>query len=244
MTAFVTLLHTEALKLRRSLALLLCAAAPLCVAGFAALALATAKAPKSWDRFLDEGLAMWTFFMLPMAVTALTILVAQVEHGPRMWNHVLTLPVRRASLFLAKLAITLTLVVVMQLLVYVFLYAAGLAVSAVLPDRQPTGDMVLRGMAVGMSAMTLGALALVVVQLWAALRLRSFVPPLVLGIAGTFAALVFTAAGADVYLPWLLPVYATMWPKLAALWGVGLGLGLGVVLAAAMIADLSRREAL
>lgn len=243
MTSFLTILHTEALKLRRSLALILCAVAPMCVAGFAALALATAKLPKTWDRFLDEGLAMWTFFMLPMAVTALTILVAQIEHGPRMWNHLLTLPVRRGTLFLAKLAITFALVVLMQVQVYFWMYAAGFGVSAILPGQTPTGDLQLRGMGVGMTAMTFGAFALIVMQLWAALRLRSFVPPLVLGIIGTFAALVFTAAGTDVYLPWLLPVYATMWPKPSGLWGVGLGLGLGLTGAAAMIADLSRREA-
>lgn len=244
MTNFITLLRTEWIKLRRSLALILCFVAPACVSGFAALALATAHSGKSWDRHLDEGLAMWSFFMLPMSVTALTILVAQVEHSPRMWHHVLTLPIRRWSLYLAKLIVTLALTVLMQALVFVGLYVAGWLVLTALPGQHPSGDLQLGGMLVGMTAMTIGAVPMIALQLWAALRFRSFVPPLVLGILGTFAALVFTAAGTNVYLPWLLPVYSTMWPKAAGLWGVGLGLAGGLVAIAAMIADLSRREAM
>jgi lantibiotic transport system permease protein len=239
----LTLVRTEFLKLRRSLALSLCLAAPACVAGFAALALLTAAGDKRWERFLDEGLAMWSFFMLPMTVTALTVLLAQIEHGPRMWNHLLVLPVRRLRLFLAKVLVTLALLILLQALVYAGLYAAGFAVQAALPDRQLTGDPQFREMAVGLMAMAVGALPMLVLQLWAALRFRSFVPPLVIGILGTFAALVITASNASVYLPWLLPVYATMWPKLAGFWGVWLGVAGGGLALVAMLGDLTRREA-
>lgn len=236
------LLRTEFLKLRRSLALSLCLAAPACVAGFAALALATTPGGKGWERFLDEGLAMWSFFMLPMTITALTVLLAQIEHGARMWNHLLVLPVTRTRLFLAKLAVALALVILLQALVYAGLYAAGWGVQAILPERQPTGDPQFRPMAAGLAAMAVGALPMLILQLWAALRFRSFVPPLVIGILGTFAALVITASDASVYLPWLLPVYATMWPKAAGLWGVGLGVAGGAIALPAMLIDLGRRE--
>ena len=242
MPSLLILLHTEVLKLRRSLALLLCFAAPLCVAAFATVILATAKGPKAWDRHLDEGLAMWSFFMLPMSVTALAILVAQIEHGPRMWNHLLAWPVRRTSLFLAKAVTVAGLLLVMQVLVYAGLYAAGWLVEAALPGAQLHGDLQLRGMAVGLGAMAVGAIPMVVIQLWAALRFRSFVPPLVIGILGTFAALVITASGTDVFIPWLLQIYATMWPKPDGVIGVWLGLGGGVVALAAMLADMARRE--
>ncbi|MEO7635185.1 MAG: ABC transporter permease [Sphingomicrobium sp.] len=238
----LALLRAETLKLHRSLALLLCFAAPACVAAFAALALATAPGAKTWDRRLDEGLAMWSFFMLPMAVTALTILVAQIEHGPRMWNHLLVLPVRRSRLFMAKTMVVAGLLIAMQFQVYAGLYLAGWLVEAILPSHHLNGPMQARDMAVGLAAMGIGALAMLIVQLWAALRFRSFVIPLVIGIVGTFAALVITASGSDVYLPWLLPVYATMWPRPSGQYGVVLGLTGGLVALAAMLIDLGRRE--
>jgi ABC-2 type transport system permease protein len=240
----LVLIRTELMKLRRSLALSLCLAAPACVAAFAALALATSRSDKTWDRFLDEGLAMWSFFMLPMTVTALTILLAQLEHGARAWNHLLVLPVARRRLFTAKVLVTLGLLLLLQLLVYAGLYSAGFLVQALFTGNELTGDLQLRGMAVGLTAMAVGAVPMLLLQLWAALSFRSFVPPLVIGILGTFAALVITASSSNVYLPWLLPVYATMWPKAAGLWGTWLGVGGGLVTLAAMLVYFERREAL
>jgi ABC-2 type transport system permease protein len=238
----IAAITAEMLKLRRSLVLLLTIAAPLCVSAFAAIALATRPADIKWERFLDEGLAMWSFFMLPMSVTALTILLGQIEHGSRMWNHLLVLPVRRSALFLAKCAVAFGLLLTMQIFVYAGLYAVGFTVSALLPSQSLSGDRQFDDMAVGMAAMAVGALPMLVIQLWAAIRWRSFVPPLVLGIIGTFCALVITAAGIDLYIPWLLQIFATMWPKPNGVIGVVAGAAGGLVLVLAMLADLTGRE--
>lgn len=232
----------EMAKLRRSLVLLLTLAAPLCVTAFAAIALATRPPPVRWERFLDEGLAMWSFFMLPMSVTAVTTLLAQLEHGGRMWNHLLTLPVRRGTLFATKALVAGLLLLVMQLFVYCGLYAVGFAIGAAFPDHQLLGDRQFDDMAVGMLAMAVGAIPMLLLQLWIALRWQSFVVPLVAGILGTFCALVITAAGVDVYIPWLLQIYATMWPKPAGVIGVYLGIAGGVAVLVAMLFDLSWRE--
>ncbi|GAA4709361.1 ABC transporter permease [Sphingomonas lutea] len=235
-------LTAELLKLRRSLVLLVTFAAPLCVLAFAAIALGTRTAEVKWERYLDEGLAMWSFFMLPMSVTAVATLLAQIEHGSRMWNHLLALPTHRATLFATKAGVAFILLLAMQLIVYVGLYAVGYAVGAVLPDRAPVGDRQFDDMAVGMAAMALGAIPTVLLQLWVALRWRSFVVPLIVGILGTFFALVITASGVTVYIPWLLQIYATMWPKPAGVIGVYAALASGAGILLAMLWDLGRRE--
>ena len=235
-------LAAELLKLRRSLVLLVTFAAPLCVIAFAAIALGTRTGTVRWERFLDEGLAMWSFFMLPMSVTAVTTLLAQLEHGPRMWNHLLALPTGRATFFGTKALVAGLMLLAMQVFVYVGLYVVGHAVGAVLPERAPVGDRQFDDMAVGMAAMAIGAMPMVLVQLWVALRWRSFVVPLVVGILGTFFALVITASGTSVYIPWLLQIYATMWPKPAGVIGVNAGLLCGAVILGLMLWDLSRRE--
>jgi hypothetical protein len=238
----IPILTAELIKLRRSLVLLLACAAPLCVTAFAALALATRPSEVRWERFLDEGLAMWSFFMLPMSVTALTMLLAQLEHAPRMWSHLLVLPVARARLFLGKAIIALLLLLLMQLLVYLGLYAAGFAVDSALGRGKLRGDRQLDDMALGMAVMAVGALPMLWIQLWIALSVRSFVTPLVVGIIGTFFALVITASGVDVYIPWLLQIYATMWPRPSGVIAVTAGLIGGVATLAAMTLALSGRE--
>lgn len=237
----IALLAAEAIKLKRSLALLVTAAAPATLCFFAAAALAMRPAGTHWERFLDEGLAMWSFFMLPMSVTAVTMLLAQIEHAPRMWTHLLALPVARWRLFATKALAALMLVVAMQTLVYAGLYAVGLTAEALSPGLL-VGDRQWGDMATGMAMMVVGALPMLVIQLWAALRWRSFVLPLVIGILGTFLALVVTAAGVRLYIPWLMQIWATMWPKPPGLIAVPLGLVGGAALLAAMLADLGRRE--
>ena len=235
-------LAAELLKLRRSLVLLVTFAAPLCVLAFAAIALGTRTGVVKWERYLDEGLAMWSFFMLPMSVTAVTTLLAQLEHGSRMWNHLLALPARRATLYGTKAVVAGLLLLAMQVFVYVGLYAVGYAVGAVLPERAPVGDRQYDDMAIGMAAMAIGAIPMVLLQLWVALRWGSFVVPLVVGILGTFFALVITASGVSVYIPWLLQIYATMWPRPDGVIGVYAGLAGGAIILAAMMWDLGRRD--
>lgn len=238
----IALILAEVAKLRRSLVALLVLAAPLCVTAFAAMALITRSGVVKWERFLDEGLAMWSFFMLPMSVTALTILLAQLEHASRMWNHLLVLPVRRAQLFLAKAFVAFAALLAMQAIVYVGLYAVGFALDGALGGGKLVGDIQMDEMAVGLAAMAIGALPMLIIQLWIAIRWQSFVAPLVVGILGTFFALVLTASGTDFYIPWLLQIYATMWPKPAGVIGLWAGLVGGGMALAAMLVSLGRRE--
>lgn len=235
-------LAAEALKLRRSLALLVVGVAPAAVALIATSALLTRDDGVRWERYLDEGLAMWSFFMLPLSVTALTLLLAQLEHGARMWGHLLVQPVGRCMLLLAKLMVGAVLLIAMQVIMPLGMFAGGFAVDALCGGAKLTGDTEIDDMARGMAWMTLGALPLLVLQLWLAVVVRSFIAPLAVGIVGTFVVLVATAAGVEMYLPWGLPVYATMWPRPAgaiAVWG---GIAGGAAALAAMLADLSRRE--
>ena len=231
----------ELLKLRRSLVLLVACAAPAFVSAFAAAALLTRSGPVRWERFLDEGLAMWSFFLLPMSVTALTMLLAQIEHHSRMWTHLLALPVGRPVLFLAKTAVAVLLLLARQALVYVGLYAAGFGVDLLLGGRLE-GERQAGEMAVGLAMMAIGALPMLAIQLWVALASRSFVTPLVVGILGTFLALVVTAAGVRLYIPWLLQIWATMWPREPGVIGVIAGLIGGAMAIAAMVVTMSRRE--
>lgn len=233
----------EAAKLRRSLVLLLCAAAPAMVALLCALMFHQKGGPdQPWATYLLSASAIWSFFMLPMTVTALTILVAQLEHGPRFWNHLLAMPVPRASFFAAKIVIVVLLVAAMTALLFVLTPLLGWLGDAAAPERSLTGELGLAGFARVLASMFAGSLLLVALQLWTALRFRSFVPPLVLGIGGTFVAVVATGSDYGPYFPWLIATNALAADPARAQLALAVGLAGGLVAAAAMLVDLARRE--
>jgi ABC-2 type transport system permease protein len=238
-----SVLLAEFAKMRRSLVLLLCAAAPAMVAMLVALMFNQREGPDQlWSTYLIGTSAIWGFFMLPMAVTALTILVAQLEHGPKFWNHLLALPVPRASFYAAKIVTVVLLVAAMSALLFVLTPVVAWIGDAATPSRELTGTLDLADFASVLAKMFAGALLLVAVQLWAALRFRSFVPPLVLGIGGTFVAVVATGSDWGPYFPWLIPTNALATDPANAQLALTVGVVGGLLVTAAMLVDLSRRE--
>lgn len=165
---FPRLIAAEFLKLRRSLVLLLCAAAPTLVALLIFLMLMGWKKPVPWLSFAMGGAAMWSYFMLPMTITALTVLVAQLEHGPRAWNHILALPVPRWQIFAAKALVVLTLVAAMSMALVLLIPAAGLLGEEMKAGDQLLGALPWEAITTIIGRMFLGSILVTMVQLWAA----------------------------------------------------------------------------
>ncbi|HEY0112084.1 MAG TPA: ABC transporter permease [Allosphingosinicella sp.] len=239
----LTVLHAEFSKLRRSLVLILCAAAPAMVALLCALMFNQREGPdQPWLTYVTSASAIWGFFMLPMTVTALTILVAQLEHGPKFWNHLLALPVPRAAFFCAKAVVVVSLVAGMTLLHFILVPAFAQLADAVTPSRALLGEMPYAYLARVLLQMLAGSLLLVILQLWVALRFRSFVPPLALGIGGTFVAVVATSSDYGPYFPWLIPTNALATDPARTELALTVGTVGGLIAAVAMVVDLARRE--
>lgn len=233
-------LIVETLKLRRSLALLLVISAPVLVALICVLIGLHDKRSMPLDRYADTGAAFWAFAMLPLTVTALSVLMAQMEHGPRTWDHLLALPGARRWLFLAKAAVMMALVAAMTLWLYALLIGGAAFVGKI---HAVSGTLDAAQLRVTLAKMTAASLLMCVIQLWTALRFRSFVPPLVLGILGTFVSVAAASAREGAYFPWLMPLHIlsteTGMQRMALLigaWG-------GLLALALMLADLARREA-
>ena len=241
----LAVLFVEARKLHRSLAALLAIAAPSLIAIFTFFNMMRGKAAQPWEMWMVGATGIWAFFMLPMSVTALTALVAHMEHGPRSWDHLRALPLPRWKLYAAKAICVLAVVAAMSAAVLIMTWAAVRLASLIRPELTPTGPFEFAGYARTLGLMFVAGLLLVALQLWTALRYASFVPGLVLGIGGTFFAVVATSAKQGAFLPWQMPVNVLMaseaWRLQAAL---GLGGGLGVFALVLMVVHLSRREVL
>ncbi|QIG80491.1 ABC transporter permease [Stakelama tenebrarum] len=232
-------LTTEILKLRRSLALLLCLAAPTCVVVLATLMALDKEEPVLLPMFGMSTAAFWAFAMLPLTLTALSVLLAQIEHGPRAWNMLLTMPGAWPNVYLAKALVMAALIAAMTLLLFIEAWTAAGFIAMI----KPVGEAFAPGdLAQILSKMTVAAILVAMLQLWVALRFRSFVPPLVFGIAGTFVAIAATSAKQGIYFPWLLAVnMLSQGDRQAfALWLGGAG---GLVVLLAMLVHLGRHEA-
>lgn len=239
----LAVIHSEFAKLKRSLALLLCAAAPAMVALLSAVILMEREETADWAMFAISSAAMWSFFMLPMTVTALTVLVAQIDHGPKAWNHLLALPIPRWRFYAAKTVVVAFLVAAMSAALVLLLPLAGAAAEALAAGRQLTGTYPWRETASLVATMFAGSLLLIAIQLWAALRFRSFVPPLVIGIGGTFVAVAATASKQGAFFPWLIPTNALASDPARSAMAIDIGLYGGLAVALLMLVDLARKEA-
>jgi len=233
-------LTAEMLKLRHSLALLLVSAAPVLVMAICVLIGLHGTEPMRLDRYAMTGAAFWAFAMLPMTVTALSVLMAQMEHGPRSWDHLLALPGARRWLFLAKMLVMLALVAAMTMWLFALLLLGARFVEATHAVAGRLDAVLLRDTLAKMAA---ASVLMCVIQLWTALRFRSFVPPLVLGILGTFIAVAAASAREGAYFPWLMPLHILSSEPAMQQMALRIGAAGGAAAMFAMIVDLARREA-
>jgi hypothetical protein len=237
-----TSLFVELRKLKGSLVVLLSLATPTMIA--ALLILILLKRPNlDWKEVLEGSTGLWSFFMLPMSVAALSALLAQIEHGPRAWDHMLALPVGRWRLFAAKGMVLMLVLALMSVLLALEIPAAMAILRKLAPHNVPAGAFPWAAETALLARMWAASLFMGMIQLWVALRFRSFVPPLVLGICGAFVAVMASGAKEGVYLPWLMPLNVMVGTAANNALALKLGVIGGGVTFVLMLLHLSRREA-
>lgn len=237
---FVRYLVTETLKLRRSLVLMLALTSPLFVVIMCVIIGLHSKAPViPMHNYEMTGAAFWAFAMLPLSVTALSVLLSQMEHGARSWDHMLILPGARPRLFAAKAVTLFAIVAAMTAWTGLLLFGGAQLLGVVKSLDAPFDGMQMAGT---LGRMLAAALLMIVLQLWVALRTRSFVPPLVLGIVGTFISVAAASAREGAYFPWTMPLHVLSTDPVLAERAVWIGSLGGVLALGAMLFDLSRRE--
>jgi len=135
-----------------------------------------------------------------------------------------------------------TVAVVLMTLLMLGFAAVAAGLGGLIRGEMPIGTVPWSMVAGTVARMLAASAALVVIQLWVALRFASFVVPLVVGMGGTLTALavaITRTTKAD-YFPWLLPV-KTLKPEDAETFAIIGGVA-GLVLAVAMVVALSRRS--
>lgn len=247
------IVSTELLKLKRSRVLAVAVVAPiLLVAGVQLMMWGYrqrgAPAALPYMLYVQFATQLWAFFLLPLSVTLISVLSAQIEHGARAWNYVLATPVPRWRLYTVKAGIVLTLAAVMSVAVVLLLPLGGIIRE--LSEPGMAGRYMWKGTAETVRDIYAGAVLMIAIQLWFALRVRNLVISMGVGVAGGFLAVVSVIVSTIMrdspasvlrYFPWVIPLGTTSnRPELENVMWVGL-IG-GLLALVAMIADLSRRE--
>ncbi|HEX4807661.1 MAG TPA: ABC transporter permease [Bryobacteraceae bacterium] len=232
----------EMLKLRRTLALWASILVPfLLVAMTTALNLSrniggrfdpgAPPAVSQWESLmLDLVLFLWCLIGLPLFVSLETALLAGLEHRENTWKHLFALPIQRWTIYVAKLLVGSGLVCISSVVLAIGIGLEGLILLKLRPDLGLTWPIPWKLIFLRSFSFTPAVLLMLAVQTWVAVRWRSFVVAMSLGIGGTITGLIFSRSlrivlsvsphSAQVYLasffPWSLP-YAIIWNERAAL---------------------------
>lgn len=251
MNAWMRACSAEWMKLRHTLAAWLVLIAPLVIVFLAVMQFSVAKfhgpgdtpPEQIWQGYCNGMFTLWTFLMLPLYVCLQASLLAQLEHGNHQWKHLLALPVPRWSHYLAKCTVLLVMVLVSTLVLFVLTPLGGFVVMKLAPTYglagpAPWGWLFVRAMASLAAAGMMMAL-----QIWVALRWRSFTVSIGVGIACTVTAfLTGQSARFGPWFPWSMPsqVFAGEGAHMQQVAVAGI-IGCAVLLIAGAW-DFSRRE--
>lgn len=206
MTPALRLLAAEMLKLRRTLALWMVVLAPSVVVLLQFLLFHervnyyARQGGPLWDGYVRNCVVLWAALMLPLYVSLQTSLLASVEHNEERWRNLLALPSPRWLLYLVKQAIPLLMVAVSTLVLTFGAVASGVLLRTLQPElRFPDPVPWSQAWHYGWLAFC-GALLLVAIQQWIALRFAVFAVGAGVGIAASIAGMLLMQS--EKYGPW------------------------------------------
>lgn len=213
MSAYLTALRIETLKLKRTLAFAMCFLAPAIVVTFQVLLWLRRKDElgadvEPWLAFLTNVLSMWGLFMLPLTAALVVALVYQAEHAHQGWLRLGILPLPRWSVPAAKASVATALLALATLVLLVGCLGGTLLASTLRPAIVVDATPPLATM-LGRTARVFGASLLVVaIQNAVSQRFSSMVVSLGTGVAGTFIGLFAAGWKLGPWFPWLMPLHA------------------------------------
>jgi lantibiotic transport system permease protein len=161
--------------------------------------------PQYWTTLSVQAWESMALMILPMTVMLVVSLVTQIEDRNNGWKQVHAAPVRPGIVFLAKLAVILLLVAQMLVLFVAAIYGAGIVPALLtpgvrVPSAFPAGTFLMRA-----GVFLVDVLPIAALQYLLALRFRSFVAPLAVGLAGWLLSIGTSSWHYSFVLPYSYP---------------------------------------
>jgi len=211
MTAMVRALRAETLKMKRTLALWLAIIAPLGMVGLQFIGILqrgeqyVRQFENVWVRFGQEMFVFFGFLMAPLFVTLETALLGGLEHRSDQWKHLYALPLPRWTVYAAKQLAGMALIGLSMAGLVGFSVLAGLALRVLMPDvgfdvAIPWDLFLKYGVTVYLASWLIISL-----HTWVAMRWRSFVVAMAVGILMTVSGMIVVSSDWGAFYPWALP---------------------------------------
>jgi lantibiotic transport system permease protein len=169
--------------------------------------------PNGWDTLmLDQTLVLWCFVLLPLFVALEAALLAGLEHRENTWKHLFALPVRRWTIYVSKLVVGMALVCLSSLVLAVGTAFQGWLLLKFRPDLGVTYPIPWNLIILRNFGFVPAVLLLLAIQLWVAIRWRSFTVPMSLGISGTLIGVMLLRTLKNSISTPLGPTIASLFP--------------------------------
>jgi lantibiotic transport system permease protein len=216
MNVYLRAIAAETLKLKNTLALRMCAVAPLVVVGVLALQLLFMRigtseprpAVEAWSNFVGGVFGLWTFLMLPLFITLQAALLAGLEHGEKHWKHLLALPVPRNAHYLAKAIALVAMLALAMLVLCLTIPIGGWALMQLRPALGIAGAPPMLDIAQRALPVLPAALGMIALQLWISVRWSSFTVAVAVGMVATVMGyLIGQSDRFGPWYPWSMPMW-------------------------------------
>ena len=157
-----------------------------------------------WRLLYTMGTSMHAMLLLPLMTGIFSGFVCRYEHQGGGWKQLFCLPVDRKGIYAAKYMVVMGLVTINQLLLGVFVVAAGFLKGT--EGEVPLG-FILKSLAGGWAA----SLPLAALTLWVAISWSSFAAPFALNVILTLPNLmVINSETFGPFYPWAQPALMMM----------------------------------
>ena len=140
--------------------------------------------PRFWDTLWVQSWEAMALMILPMAIMLMVTLITQIEDTNHAWKQVHATPQPLAAVYAAKLIVILALVAGLIVTFTAAIYASGMLPAAIFRHVEaPAGDFPLARFLRRDVVFFIDALPIVALQFLLALRFRTFLTPLGIGMA-------------------------------------------------------------
>jgi hypothetical protein len=232
----------ELTKLKGSLVILLVLGPPAMMVVMIPAAILTGNTADAWLPVTMGAAAIWAYLLMPLTMTALTALVAGLEHQSGGWTWTLSQPAPKPLIFAVKAIVCVLLMGLISAGVGAAVIAGVFIAQSIAPETALAGEPPITFLAMLLGRMLIASLLALAIQFAVAHAFSAFAVPIIVGISGTFVAVVATSAQAGIYFPWLFAVNMLAGEPARAEQALLSGLIGGVIVFAASCIWLARRD--
>lgn len=224
-------LRAEALKTKRTLALILTAVAPAVIVLMVFVFYMQnqeyyhpTEGINPWDQISQMTMVYWNMLLLPLFITLETALIAQVEHAHKNWKLIFTTPLSRWTIYVAKQLIVMAWIALSYLVLVALMAGAGKLLQVINPVYGLDAAITWWGILKIAGLSYLASWFMISFHLWVGTRWSSFVVAMGTGIAATVASIFVMGDKVASYFPWSIPGVLAMDTDTGVAWGVSLAI--------------------